>query len=641
MTDPTPDEFTIKTEAFLSWLTARGLVLSPKIAIHDYRAQSQGRGVIALDDIKSGEVLFSMPRTAVLAVDTVDIQKTPRIAKFFQETEQVRELDTWMSLILYMMIRGPGKGSADEIDQENEFKPYFDVLPNNFTTLMFWDPVEASQLLKGSTVVERIGKTDAEEGYNELLLPIFEQYPEFFENVDTSLETFHRMGSLIMSYSFDVDKRGKTGTKEHGKEGQEEEEDDEEDEEEESTVKAMVPLADILNAHTRLCNANLFHEENLLEMRAIKDIPKGEQVYNTYGDLPNSDLLRRYGYVETGGNAFDVTEISTERVLKCVREQLNALPYSKRDKGEGVIPQGPAGDKILERAMEFLSTWQEESELIGEASFLSKVGKKEKEKEEGDENDNDNEDEDEDDIVVLEEFVDDSYDIPVTGTPSLELQLLVAFLTLYILDYFAATNRKLKIKSVFGYYLKPKYGEDSSDKSRKKKLRKALLTSLVKHIYEANQQNKAFMFEESVPIWTAMFENRKSEYPSELVASVTKDPNPQQQEHVSLSHKDMATELLSGEIRILIRALDWIKSSNSNAKNSDDKKKKDENEDNKKNKKNINSLKDLTDTDADKLLAAFRKEQEQEEKEREKTKRLEKKRGAGDADSDKKKKKRR
>jgi N-lysine methyltransferase SETD6 len=33
-------------------------------------------------------------------------------------------------------------------------------------------------------------------------------------------------------------------------------------------------------------------------MVATQDIKAGDQIWNTYGDLPNSHLLRRYGYVD-------------------------------------------------------------------------------------------------------------------------------------------------------------------------------------------------------------------------------------------------------------------------------------------------------------------------------------------------------
>ena len=33
-------------------------------------------------------------------------------------------------------------------------------------------------------------------------------------------------------------------------------------------------------------------------MVALKPIEHGEQIWNTYGDLPNAELLRRYGHID-------------------------------------------------------------------------------------------------------------------------------------------------------------------------------------------------------------------------------------------------------------------------------------------------------------------------------------------------------
>lgn len=49
-------------------------------------------------------------------------------------------------------------------------------------------------------------------------------------------------------------------------------------------------------------------------MIALKQIPKGQQVFNDFGPLPRSDLLRRYGYVTEKYKKFDVVEISIESV---------------------------------------------------------------------------------------------------------------------------------------------------------------------------------------------------------------------------------------------------------------------------------------------------------------------------------------
>ncbi len=50
-------------------------------------------------------------------------------------------------------------------------------------------------------------------------------------------------------------------------------------------------------------------------MRSIKHIAKGEEILNDYGQLPRSDLLRRYGFVTENYSHYDVAEISTQSLL--------------------------------------------------------------------------------------------------------------------------------------------------------------------------------------------------------------------------------------------------------------------------------------------------------------------------------------
>jgi N-lysine methyltransferase SETD6 len=52
-------------------------------------------------------------------------------------------------------------------------------------------------------------------------------------------------------------------------------------------------------------------------LRSIRAIPKGQQIYNTYGNLPNSDLLRRYGYV-IAGSKDDIVEIPSEMIIETI-----------------------------------------------------------------------------------------------------------------------------------------------------------------------------------------------------------------------------------------------------------------------------------------------------------------------------------
>jgi len=108
---------------------------------------------------------------------------------------------------------------------------------------MFWSEEELVEL-KGTEVASRIGKAKSEEQYVTLLLPIIEANPALFDMKKCGLDAFHRMGSLVLAYSF--------GRNAHGHDGEDYEESDE-DEKEKNDI-AMVPLADMLNANPQLNN---------------------------------------------------------------------------------------------------------------------------------------------------------------------------------------------------------------------------------------------------------------------------------------------------------------------------------------------------------------------------------------------------
>ena len=51
-------------------------------------------------------------------------------------------------------------------------------------------------------------------------------------------------------------------------------------------------------------------------MVTLKAIKQGEEIFNDYGQLPRSDLLRRYGYVTDSYKKWDVVEVDTDLILK-------------------------------------------------------------------------------------------------------------------------------------------------------------------------------------------------------------------------------------------------------------------------------------------------------------------------------------
>jgi SET domain-containing protein 6 len=195
---------------------------------------------------------------------------------------------------------------------------YFSVLPSEFDTLMYWTEDELAEL-QASAVVNKIGKESANEMFLEQLIPVIKEFASVFFSDDDrapqraeemrderNLTLMHRMGSLIMAYAFDVEPS--VLQKDVDEEGYASEDEDE------ALPKGMVPLADMLNADADRNNARLFYEANSLDMKALKPIRAGEEIFNDYGPLPRSDLLRRYGYITDNYSQYDVVEIPMDLV---------------------------------------------------------------------------------------------------------------------------------------------------------------------------------------------------------------------------------------------------------------------------------------------------------------------------------------
>lgn len=62
--------------------------------------------------------------------------------------------------MIYEFLRGP----------ESPWKPYFDLLPSTFDSLMFWSDEELAEL-QGSAIVGKIGRAQADHTFRTEILP--------------------------------------------------------------------------------------------------------------------------------------------------------------------------------------------------------------------------------------------------------------------------------------------------------------------------------------------------------------------------------------------------------------------------------------------------------------------------------------
>nr|KAF6407986.1 SET domain containing 6, protein lysine methyltransferase [Molossus molossus] len=162
------------------------------------------------------------------------------------------------------------------------WSPYFALWPElgHLKHPMFWPEEERRRLLQGTGVPEAVEKdlANIRSEYYSIVLPFMEAHPHLFSPRVRSLELYHQLVALVMAYSF-------------------QEPLEEEDDEKEPNPPLMVPAADILN-HLPDHNANLEYSPNYLRMVATKPIPKGHEIFNTYGQMANWQLIHMYGFVE-------------------------------------------------------------------------------------------------------------------------------------------------------------------------------------------------------------------------------------------------------------------------------------------------------------------------------------------------------
>lgn len=201
-----------------------------------------------------------------------------------------------------------------------------DVFPESFDTLVYWDREELEEM-RGCEVVDRIKKEEAEHDFKTILAPVLQRHQNVFANtvVDFSnleqsvVQVAHRMMTIIMSYSFDVQPSSFVSPDEDSDSDM-----DMDDVDFSTFFKGLVPMADMLNSDADIFNTRIFQSPTHLEVITLRDINPGEELLNDYGDLPRADLLRRYGYVTSNYAQYDLADLSSANLLSAISQAFGA-----------------------------------------------------------------------------------------------------------------------------------------------------------------------------------------------------------------------------------------------------------------------------------------------------------------------------
>jgi SET domain-containing protein 6 len=238
------DSFGDRANSFCEWLLENGAFVCNKVRLKE--VDGMGTGMVALDAIEKDKVLFMIPKLLLLS------RHYNPLVKSRVKNQQ------WNQLIWTIILEIRNNGSF--------FKKYFDMIPSSVNTARSWSMNE-KDWLKGTDIYEDISDCNPLADFRKASKKILSE-PGI--TVPTEAE-FCFAADLISSYSFTEPKSGEV---------------------------MMVPMADMLN-HSYASNAHCEYLENgEMAMVATRHIERGEQVFNTFGETGNSQLLLKYGFIE-------------------------------------------------------------------------------------------------------------------------------------------------------------------------------------------------------------------------------------------------------------------------------------------------------------------------------------------------------
>ncbi|XP_030551347.1 ribosomal lysine N-methyltransferase 3 [Rhodamnia argentea] len=311
-----------RLRAFKRWMKSQSIDCSDALRFTD--DPSLGIAVMALCDLKEGDLVATIPKAACLTIKTSGASSLIEAAG----------LDGSLGLSVALMYE-------KSLGETSHWAGYLQLLPDKQCLPLVWSLDEVDRLLPGTELHKTVREDKAliYDDWKECILPLLDSRLLKLDLEYFGPEHYFAAKSLVSSRSFEIDDY-------HG--------------------YGMVPLADLFNHKTGAEDVNFTsvssHGESdddsdycddypdadisedgngqliqdldtnstgnmerrppvtkedpaVLEMILVKDVNAGDEVYNTYGTLGNAALLHRYGFTEEN-NPYDIVNIDIELVLE-------------------------------------------------------------------------------------------------------------------------------------------------------------------------------------------------------------------------------------------------------------------------------------------------------------------------------------
>ncbi|KAL0346032.1 UNVERIFIED_CONTAM: hypothetical protein Sradi_4434500, partial [Sesamum radiatum] len=234
--------------------------------------EGAGRGAIANEDLKAGDIALEIPVSIIICEDVL------HESDMFPIFEKVDGISEETMLLLWSM--------KEKHNNNSKFKLYFDTLPKQFDTGLSFG-IDAVMALDGTLLLEEIvqAKEHLRAQYDELFPALSDHDPDVFPPELYTWEQFLWACELWYSNSMKVIfSDGKLRT-------------------------CLIPIAGFLN-HS-IC-PHIMHygridaSTNSLKFPLSRPCHSGEQCFLSYGNFSSSHLLTFYGFLPQGDNPYDI-----------------------------------------------------------------------------------------------------------------------------------------------------------------------------------------------------------------------------------------------------------------------------------------------------------------------------------------------
>ncbi|CAO3652471.1 unnamed protein product [Cunninghamella echinulata] len=261
-----------KYEIFLDWL--KKLHFPPtKLVLATFK--NTGRGMMAIEDIKAGDIIVQVPKSFLISNDLL------------YKVYGAHPLSTHQILALHLVLL-----LIKDTKENRWWKPYLDLLPTHFNTLPVTFPPILSKHLPSSLAEEvSLQRQKIKQDY-QACIKFMKARPSLLPLLShVSFKRYEWAWLCVNTRCIHVstsDKTAKGGN------------------------IAMAPLLDFLNHTTEARIESKFNQKTQsFEIRTLTPYQKGEQVFINYGPHDNQAIFKEYGFV-LSDNSYNFVSLDKE-----------------------------------------------------------------------------------------------------------------------------------------------------------------------------------------------------------------------------------------------------------------------------------------------------------------------------------------